>query len=175
MATRKMVLEGDETLRKKSRPVEKFDQRLATLLDDMAETLDEQSGVGLAGVQVGMLRRLFILDMEDGVTDYINPEILERRGEQDGPEGCLSCPGEWGMVTRPMFVRVRAQDRQGNWFEKEGEELFARAVCHEYDHLDGKIYKDIAERMMTQQEVEDYWAAEEGEQDSDEKGVEGRE
>lgn len=155
MAIRNMRLDGDEILSKKSRRVELFDKKLATLLDDMADTLHNQGGVGLAGVQVGMLRRVFIIDMGEGIIEFVNPEILETSGEQTGPEGCLSFPGEWGLVTRPNYIKARAQDRSGGWFEVEGEELFARAVCHEYDHLDGVVYKERADRMLTQEEMEE--------------------
>lgn len=154
MAIRNMRLDGDDILLKKSRPVEAFDRKLTQLLDDMADTLEQQSGAGLAAVQVGILKRLFIVDVGDGIIEFINPEIVDRCGEQVGTEGCLSYPGEWGIVARPSFVRVRAQNRQGNWFEVEGEELFARAVCHEYDHLDGIIYKDRASKMLTADEIE---------------------
>lgn len=155
MAIRNMRLDGDEILSKKSRRVELFDKKLATLLDDMADTLHNQGGVGLAGVQVGMLRRVFIIDMGEGIIEFVNPEILETSGEQTGPEGCLSFPGEWGLVTRPNYIKARAQDRSGGWFEVEGEELFARAVCHEYDHLEGVVYKERADRMLTQEEMEE--------------------
>lgn len=155
MAKRNMRFDGDDILRKRSKPVELFDRKLAQLLDDMADTLEEFSGAGLAAVQVGMLKRLFIVDVGDGIVEFINPEITESRDEQTGPEGCLSYPGEWGIVTRPNYVKVRAQNRKGQWFEAEGEELFARAVCHEYDHLDGKIYKDRASRMLTADELRD--------------------
>lgn len=163
MAIRNMRKDGDDILRKKSRPVEVFDKKLHQLLDDMGDTLDEYCGVGLAGVQVGMLKRLFILDMGEKVTEFINPVILETSGEQTGAEGCLSYPGEWGLVTRPNYAKVKAQDRFGRWFEAEGEALFARAVCHEYDHLEGIIYKDHAIRMLSPEELEDM-----GEEDDEE-------
>lgn len=154
MAIRTVIREGDEALRKTSRPVEKFDRRLWTLLDDMGDTMEEENGCGLAAVQVGMLRRLFVIDVGEGVTEFINPQILLREGSQTGPEGCLSCPGQWGVVTRPGHIRIRAQDRGGIWFEKEGDGLFARACCHEYDHLDGRLFLDIAEHMMSDEEIE---------------------
>ena len=156
MAKRQMRYEGDEILEKKSRPVEKFDKKLWDLLDDMNETMKIYNGVGLAGVQVGMLRRLFIVDIGDGVTEFINPEIIETSGEQTGLEGCLSFPDQFGEVTRPNYVRVRAQDRFGKVFEKEATELYARAICHENDHLDGHVFKERADRMLTPEEVENY-------------------
>lgn len=125
------------------------------LLDDMAETMYQAEGVGLAGPQVGMLRRVFVIDVGEGILEFINPEILETSGTQNGAEGCLSFPGEYGMVERPNFVRVKAQDRNGNWFEMEGEELFARAVCHENDHLDGIVFKDRMSRILTEEELAD--------------------
>ncbi len=154
MALRNIITEGNETLRKKSRPVEKFDERLHTLLDDMRETLIESGGVGLAAPQVGILRRVFLVDTGDEIIECINPEILEMDGEQTGAEGCLSVPGKYGVVTRPYWVKIRAQDRDGEWFEAEGEELIGRCFCHENDHLDGKLYVDIAERMLTAEELE---------------------
>lgn len=154
MAKRNMRMDGDEILHKKSRAVDSFDKRLHQLLDDMADTLEQYNGAGLAAVQVGILKRVFIVDVGDGIIEFINPEIVERCGEQVGPEGCLSFPGEWGIVTRPDHVRIKAQNRVGKWFEVEGEQLFARAVCHEYDHLDGIVYKERAERMMSPDEIE---------------------
>lgn len=162
MATRNMRIEGeDDILRKKSRPVERFDKRLWDLLDDMAETMNQHNGVGLAAVQVGILRRAFIVDVGDGIIEFINPTILKEDGKQCGPEGCLSSPGVWALVSRPDYVKIRAQDRNGNWFEEEGTELFARAVCHEYDHLDGIVFKDHAEKYMSADEVDDWYAQEE--------------
>jgi len=148
MAKREIVKEGDPILRKKCRPVEKFDDRLATLLDDMAETMYEANGVGLAGPQVGILRRVVVVDTGERLYELINPEIVATAGSESGSEGCLSCPGEWGMVTRPKWVKVAACDRHGNRFEVEGEDLLARAFCHELDHLEGVIFKDIATEML---------------------------
>lgn len=144
MAIRNVRTEGDDILRKKSRTVEKFDRRLWDLLDDMGDTLARQNGVGLAGVQVGALRRLFIIDLGDGsgVIEFVNPEILEQSGSQRVLEGCLSFPGQWGMVTRPDHVKIRAQDRRGRWFERVGEGLMAQAMVHEYGHLDGHAFKE---------------------------------
>ena len=138
MALRKIVEQGDECLTKVCRPVTSFDKRLHELLDDMTETLADANGAGLAAPQVGVLRRLcIVMDEESGeYLELINPEIVAQSGEQTGLEGCLSVPGKWGIVTRPEKVRVRAQDRFGDWFEAEGEGLIARAFCHETDHLD---------------------------------------
>ena len=155
MAKRIMRQEGDQILRKISRPVEVFDKRLWMLLDDMNETLEFHNGVGLAAVQVGMLRRIFIIDAGDGLCEFINPEMLSAKGEQTGAEGCLSFPDQFGMVTRPNVVRMRAQDRHGKWFEVEGEELFARAMCHENDHLDGKVFKDYVDELLTEEQLEE--------------------
>lgn len=142
MALRNIVKEGDPVLRKTSRSVLSFDEKLAILLDDMKETMYKAEGVGLAAPQVGILRRVCIVDVGDGLVELINPVIEEEEGSQEGSEGCLSCPGESGVVIRPMKVTVRAQDRNGNTFKVTGEELKARAFCHEIDHLNGIIYKD---------------------------------
>ena len=154
MALRNIVTEKEPRLRKTSRPVEQFDERLWTLLDDMAETMYAADGVGIAGVQVGVLRRVFVVDIGEGLTEFINPTITARSGEQDGLEGCLSSPGEYGLVQRPSHVRVRAQDRNGNWFEVEGEGLTARCFCHEIDHLEGILFTSKCERMLTEEELE---------------------
>ncbi len=156
MALRNIVYEGDKILTKKCRPVEKFDEKLARLLDDMAETLEKEEGVGLAAPQVGILRRVCIVcvDPEEGVIELINPEIIESSGTQEGGEGCLSCPNEYGIVVRPMNVTVRAQDRQGNEFTVKGEGLKARAFCHEIDHLNGIIFKSKVKRMLRPDEIE---------------------
>lgn len=154
MALRNIVTEGDSVLTKVSRPVTKFDRRLHVLLDDMADTLVDAGGVGLAAPQVGVLRRAVVVDTgEDGILELINPEIIEESGEQTGLEGCLSVPGKYGIVTRPNYVKVRAQDRDGNWFEAEGEELIARCFCHELAHLEGQLYTAVAERMLTPEEL----------------------
>ena len=155
MALRKIVTVGDPVLTKKCRPVTKFDERLATLLDDMIETMHDANGVGLAGPQVGVLRRVVVVDTGEEDLELVNPEIVETGEEtQTGLEGCLSLPGEYGIVTRPNFVVVRAQDRTGEWYEYEGEELIARCFCHEIDHLDGHMYTEFAERMLTKEELE---------------------
>ena len=145
MAIRKIVEVGDPILRKKSRPVEKFDDRLKTLLDDMRETMYLANGVGLAAVQVGVLRRVVVLDCStdrSGYIELINPEITKTEGEQFENEGCLSLPGETGVTKRPATVTVKAQDRDGNWCVYTGTELKARCFCHEIDHLDGVLFTD---------------------------------
>ena len=134
--------------------MEKFDRKLHQLLDDMQDTLYEANGAGLAAPQVGVLRRVCIVDVGDGPIELINPEIVATEGEQTGPEGCLSLPNEWGEVTRPMRVTVRAQNRKGKWFETTGDELCARAFCHEIDHLHGVVFTDKASRMLTQEDIE---------------------
>ena len=142
MAIRNIVKDGDPILRKICRSVLNFDERLATILDDMAETMYEADGCGLAAPQIGMMRRFCIVDVGDGVIELINPEIVETSGSQTGDEGCLSFPGEFAEVERPMTVTVKAQDRNGEFFTITGEGLKARAFCHEIDHLDGIVYKD---------------------------------
>ena len=156
MALRKIIEQGDECLTKVCRPVDKFDRRLHILLDDMAETLADANGAGLAAPQVGVLRRVcLVLDEEsEEFLELINPEIIRTCGRIEGPEGCLSSPGEYGIVPRPEKARVRAQNRDGEWFEMSGEGLLARAFCHELDHLDGKLFKDLALRMMDPEELE---------------------
>ena len=154
MAIRNIVKEGDEVLAKKARPVTEFNERLHTLLDDMADTMYESGGVGLAGNQVGTLRRVVVIDIGEGLIELVNPEIIETDGEQESVEGCLSCPGEYGITRRPYYVKVKAQDRFGEFFEIEGEELLAKAFCHEIDHLEGIIYKQVALRMIDPSEIE---------------------
>lgn len=153
MAIRKIVTLGDEVLRKKSRPVVKFDEKLWQLLDDMKETMEKADGVGLAAVQVGVLRRVIVINVGDGLIELINPEIIEVSGEQEGQEGCLSVPGRWGIVKRPDFVKLRAQNRKGQWRLYEGTGLKARCFCHEIDHLDGGLYIDVETREITAEEV----------------------
>ena len=161
MALRNILTEGDPTLNKTSRPVVKFDNRLHGLLDDMAETLNTSNGVGLAAPQVGVLRRVVLVvetnvpeGEEEFIIELINPEIISAEGEQRGSEGCLSVPDQFGIVTRPEKVTVRAQDRYGNWFEREGEGLTARCFCHEIDHLNGILFTSLAERMLTEEEIQ---------------------
>lgn len=144
MALRKIRTEEDPVLQKVSKPVVSFDAKLHLLLGDMKDTLIKADGVGLAAVQIGILRRVVLIDVGDehGFIEAINGEIIERRGEQREIEGCLSLPGKSGITTRPMYVKFKAQDRYGNWFEAEGEGLFARCVCHEFDHLDGHVFTE---------------------------------
>ena len=155
MAIRTIREKGDPCLEKVCRPVTEFNARLHQLLDDMADTLAEAGGVGLAAPQVGILRRVCIVEDEQGeIIELINPEIIKTEGEQTGLEGCLSLPGRQGIVTRPNRVKVQAQDRKGKPFEFEAEGFFARAVCHELDHLDGKLYIDVMNRELTEEEIE---------------------
>ena len=142
MALRKIVVEGDPVLKKKSRPVEKFDARLAELLDDMRQTLYSAEGVGLAAVQVGVLRRVVVVDVGAGLLELVNPEIIEAEGEQRESEGCLSLPGEYGETIRPAVVKVKAQNREGKWCIYKGDGLKARCFCHEIDHLDGILFTE---------------------------------
>ena len=157
MALRKIVEQGEECLTKVCRPVEAFNRRLHDLLDDMAETLQNANGAGLAAPQVGVLRRacLVLDEKTEQYLELVNPVIIQQSGEQTGLEGCLSVPGKWGIVTRPNHVRVRAQDRDGKWFEVEGEGLTARAFCHEIEHLDGHMYYERAGRLFTEAEVDE--------------------
>ena len=154
MGIRKILTDKDPALHKVCKPVEKFDWRLHKLLDDMADTLEEANGVGLAAPQVGILRRVVIVDTGDEILELVNPTILETSGEQEGPEGCLSVPGKYGLVKRPYIAKVRAQDRYGEWYEAEGEELIARCFCHELDHLDGIVYTEVMDRFLTDEELE---------------------
>lgn len=154
MAIRRILNETDEMLRKISRPVEKFDDRLHVLIDDMAQTMAQANGVGLAAPQVGVLRRIVIIDVGEGVIEMVNPEVVYESAEQiDEAEGCLSSPGEYGMVKRPKKVRAKYFDRQGNPCEIEGEGLLARAICHETDHLNGRLFKDLVSVMLDPEEV----------------------
>ena len=152
MALRNMLKEGDERLRKKSRPVTDFNERLWTLLDDMYETMKD-GGVGIAAPQVGVLRRAVVIDVGEGKHELVNPVIVEQSGDQCGGEGCLSIPGQYGLVHRPAQLRLKAQDRYGKPFELEAEGYFAVAVCHEVDHLDGILFIDKAERMLDPEEI----------------------
>ena len=156
MALRTITKEGDPILRKVCRPVTDFNERLWTVLDDMADTMHNADGVGLAGPQVSYLRRVVVIDVGEGVIELINPEIIETSKEtQYCQEGCLSVPGKWGMTTRPVKVKAKAQDRNGNWFEIEGEQLLAQAICHELEHLDGKLFIDIVEEWVVPEEQEE--------------------
>lgn len=153
MGIRKIMTVKEPCLHKVCRPVEKFDGKLHKLLDDMKETLLDANGMGLAAPQVGILRRVVVVDTGEEMLELVNPDLLETSGEQEGAEGCLSVPGKYGLVKRPMVAKVRAQDRDGNWFEVEGEELIARCFCHEIDHLDGIVYTEIMERFLTEEEL----------------------
>lgn len=149
MAKRKIVQYGDDTLRRVCRPVDKITPNILTLLDDMAETMRAADGVGLAAPQVGILRRIAVIETEPGqLIELINPKIIAMAGEQEGSEGCLSLPGQFGVVKRPKYVTVRATDRHGKEFEMNGTDLLARAFCHEIEHLDGKLFIDSAEYML---------------------------
>lgn len=154
MGLRKILTDKEPALHKVCKKVEKFDGRLHKLLDDMRDTLIESNGVGLAAPQVGILRRVVLVDTGEEIIELINPEMLETDGEQTGPEGCLSVPGKYGLVTRPYYAKVRAQDRNGDWYEAEGEELIARCFCHELDHLDGILYTQVMDRFLTEEELE---------------------
>ncbi len=154
MGLRKILDDKEPALHKVCRPVEKFDWRLHKLLKDMTDTLVDSGGVGLAAPQVGILRRVVLVDTGEGILELVNPTIIATDGEQEGPEGCLSVPGKYGLVKRPYYAKVRAQDRHGEWFEAEGEELIARCFCHELDHLDGILYTAKMERFLTEEELE---------------------
>ena len=154
MGLRKILTDKDPALHKTCKPVVAFDAKLHKLLDDMKETLAEANGVGLAAPQVGILRRVVIVDTGEEVLELVNPSLVETDGEQTGVEGCLSIPGKYGLVTRPYYAKVSAQDRDGNWFEAEGEEIVARCFCHELDHLDGIVYTEVMERFLTEDELE---------------------
>ena len=155
MPSRNIRIIGDDLLRKKSRPVENFDEKLHALLDDMAETMYASDGVGLAAPQVGILRRAVVIDVRDeaGLIEMINPEIIESSGSQTDAEGCLSVPEYIGTVTRPDTLTVRAYDRNGNEFTKTATGFFARAVCHELDHLDGILFVDKADELQKREEA----------------------
>ena len=165
MALRKIVEQGDECLQKVCRPVTEFNAHLHQLLEDMADTLAEANGAGLAAPQVGVLRRVCLVLDEDTeeFVELINPEIIASSGEQTGLEGCLSVPGKWGIVTRPNMVRVKAQARSGNWFELERDGLTARAFCHEIEHLDGHLFVEHIDHFLSEEELRDYLEQEEQE------------
>ena len=162
MALRKILTQGDPALAKTCRPVEKFDRKLHWLLDDMKETLANAGGVGLAAPQIGILRRVVVVeDAEENMIELVNPVIVEQSGEQEGWEGCLSVPGKYGWVERPNVVTVRAQDRHGNFFESTGEELVARCFCHELEHLDGHLFVEHADELYSPEEIDAMEAEEE--------------
>ena len=179
MALRTILIDGDSALRKRSRVVTDFNKRLWELLDDMKDTMMESNGFGLAAPQVGVLRRAFIVyntkedeegeEDDDEILELINPEIIEASEEiQSGPEGCLSVPGVWGIVNRPMRVKMRAQDRYGNFFEVDGEGMTARGFCHEFGHLDGQLFIDVAEKILDKKEIQELFAQQE-EEDGEKK------
>ena len=155
MAKLKIVKHGDETLRKVCRPVEKITPRIITLLDDMIDTMRHANGCGLAAVQVGVLRRVVVIETEEGLFEFINPKIIAMSGVQKSEEGCLSVPGRQGYTDRPMHVKVEALNRNGEEYVLEGTELLARAICHETDHLDGRLYIDVAEYMYAPEDEEE--------------------
>lgn len=155
MALRKILTDQEPILKKKCHPVTAFDQKLWDLIDDMHETLNHAHGAGLAAPQIGILRRVvLVLNEEEELIELVNPELIAEDGVQEGMEGCLSLPGYWGEVTRPNWVKVKAQDRNGNWFEVEGSELTARCFCHELDHLDGRLYSQLCDRLYSTEELE---------------------
>ena len=154
MGLRRILTDKEPALHKTCKEVVNFDAKLHKLLDDMHETLVDSGGVGLAAPQVGILRRVVLVDNGQEVLELCNPTLVETDGEQVGAEGCLSVPGKYGLVKRPYYAKVRAQDRNGNWFEAEGEELTARCFCHELDHLDGIIYTEVMERYPTDEELQ---------------------
>ena len=153
MGLRKILTDKDPALHKVCKPVTSFDAKLHKLLDDMAETMQDANGVGLAAPQVGILRRVVTVDLGDEILELVNPSLMETDGEQVGAEGCLSVPGKYGVVKRPNYAKVKAQDRFGDWFEVEGEELIARCFCHELDHLDGIVYTEVMDRFLTEEEL----------------------
>ena len=164
MALRTILTDQDPALHKVCRPVTNFDARLHDLLDDLKETLTHANGAGLAAPQVGILRRVVVVvDANEEMLELVNPELIAQEGEQDGVEGCLSVPGRWGIVKRPMKARVRAQDRNGDFFEVEGEEIVARCFCHEIEHLDGHIFTEHCDRLYTNEELDELLQAQEEE------------
>ena len=168
MALRKIALQGEACLSKVCRPVTDFNDRLHQLLDDLTDTLIDSGGVGLAAPQVGILRRVCVVMNEDNeVLELVNPEVIYTEGEQTGLEGCLSVPGKYGEVTRPWFVRVRAQDRDGNWLEAEDEGLTARCFCHEIEHLDGHLFVEHTDHLLSEEELEAYIRKQEAEEEDE--------
>lgn len=163
MALREILTDQDPVLRKKSKPITKFDGRLHDLLDDLKETLSHAGGMGLAAPQLGILRRaVIVVDGRDEMVELVNPVLIEQSEElQKGFEGCLSIPGKWGLVERPMRVKVRAQDRNGEYFEVEGAEMVARCFCHEAEHLEGHLFSELAGRLYSSEELDEIMAAEE--------------
>ena len=162
---RTILTQGDPALEKICHPVTKFDQKLELLLEDMRDTLIDSNGVGLAAPQIGIIRRVVLVINENNeIMELINPEIIDQSGEQDGLEGCLSVPGMSGFVTRPNWVKIKAQDRHGNWYEAEGTELTARCFCHELAHLDGHLYTELVDELYTNEEIQRMYEEQEGEE-----------
>ena len=162
---RTILTQGDPALEKVCHPVTKFDQKLELLLEDMRDTLIDSNGVGLAAPQIGIIRRVvLVINGENEIMELINPEIIDQSGEQDGLEGCLSVPGMSGFVTRPNWVKIKAQDRYGNWYEAEGTELTARCFCHELAHLDGHLYTELADELYTNEEIQQMYEEQEDEE-----------
>ena len=169
MSIRTILTQDDPALSKVCHPVTKFDGKLADLLDDLRETLAEAGGVGLAAPQVGIIRRAVIVVPDpdtDEMVELVNPEILAQSGEELGWEGCLSLPGMWGNVMRPDWVKIRAQDRNGQWFEMEGTDMTARCFCHELEHLEGHMYDEHADRLYTAEELDEIMSQEEKEENA---------
>lgn len=156
MAIREIRTSQDEILSKKSRDVLKYDKRLHLLLDDLADTLHEANGAGLAAVQVGVLRRCAVVDIGQGIIEFVNPKVVDEQGEQISLEGCLSFSREYGITKRPKYVKIEAKDRNGEDIIIEGEGLLAKALMHEVDHLNGKVFKQVCIRMLTDSELEEY-------------------
>ena len=154
MGLRRILTDKEPALHKTCKPVVNFDARLHKLLDDMRETLLDSGGIGLAAPQIGILRRVVLVDNGEEILELVNHTLVETDGEQVGAEGCLSVPGKYGLVKRPYVAKVRAQDRNGEWYEVEGEELIARCFCHELDHLDGIVYTEVMDRFLTEEELE---------------------
>lgn len=162
MALRTILTDNDPALHKVCRPVTNFDGRLHDLIDDLKETLANANGAGLAAPQVGILRRVVIVvDDQENMLELVNPELIAQEGEQEGFEGCLSVPGRWGIVKRPQKAKVRAQDRNGNFFEVEGEDIVARCFCHELEHLDGHLFTEHTDRLYTNEELDEMIQAQE--------------
>ncbi|WP_130868298.1 peptide deformylase [Intestinimonas massiliensis (ex Afouda et al. 2020)] len=162
MALRTILTDNDPALHKVCRPVTNFDGRLHDLIDDLKETLANANGAGLAAPQVGILRRVVIVvDDQENMLELVNPELIAQEGEQEGFEGCLSVPGRWGIVKRPQKAKVRAQDRNGNFFEAEGEDIVARCFCHELEHLDGHLFTEHTDRLYTNEELDEMIQAQE--------------
>ncbi len=164
MALRTILTDNDPALHKVCRPVTRFDGRLHDLIDDLKETLTQANGAGLAAPQIGILRRVVIVvDDQENMLELVNPELIAQEGEQEGFEGCLSVPGRWGIVKRPQKAKVRAQDRNGNFFEVEGEDIVARCFCHELEHLDGHLFTEHTDRLYTNEELDEMLQAQEEE------------